>query len=225
MVVDALMHLCLRQALRPAKAAPPPRGRILPKVLAQLLRHPYFRAAPPKSCGREQFGTAYAERLRTLCQKAGGTDADALATATELTAATLLHAFTTVCAPHLPPAPTDLIAAGGGARNTFLMRRLRDPLRPPQRLHHHHRSSRHPHPGQGSRSLRPPRLAHLARPPRQPTHRHRSLRTQSSRAPQPRPQLLKHLLRLKAMLQLQTRRSSNVRRICRCTCRTEVSRR
>ncbi len=123
MVVDALMHLAFAKPFDP-QGRTAATGRILPKVLAQLLRHPYFRAAPPKSCGREQFGTAYAERLRTLCQKAGGTDADALATATELTAATLLHAFTTVCAPHLRPAPTDLIAAGGGVRNTFLMRRL-----------------------------------------------------------------------------------------------------
>ena len=120
MVIDALMHLAFRKPYdREGRTAAT--GRILPRILTQLLKNPYFRAAPPKSCGREQFGTPYAERLRTLCLAAGGTDADAIRTATELTAATILQA----CLALLPPGQTELIAAGGGTRNTFLMARLR----------------------------------------------------------------------------------------------------
>lgn len=125
MVVDALMHLAFRKPFdREGRTAAT--GRILLTVLRQALRHPYFRAAPPKSCGREQFGIAYAERLLALCLRAGGTPTDAIATATELTATTILHAYTAFCAPLLPLGPTELIAAGGGVRNTFLMQRLQD---------------------------------------------------------------------------------------------------
>ena len=127
MVIDALMHLCFNKPFdRGGRTAAT--GRILPKVLTQLLKHHYFRAAPPKSCGREQFGSAYAERLLALCLRAGGTPTDAIATATELTADTIVQACTTFRP--ASSAPTELIAAGGGVRNTHLMQRLRDLLAP-----------------------------------------------------------------------------------------------
>src|SRR6266700_6187414 len=62
------------------------RGRPAQKLLEELLADPYFDQAPPKSTGRERFGIEYADRLLARVRKAGGSDNDAVATATALTA-------------------------------------------------------------------------------------------------------------------------------------------
>src|SRR6266540_1272504 len=64
------------------------RGRPAAKVLEQLLADPYFEQGPPKSTGRERFGLDYADRLLGAVRKAGGSDNDAVATATVLTVET-----------------------------------------------------------------------------------------------------------------------------------------
>ena len=127
MVIDAVMQASFRKPFdRGGKVAA--RGRILTSVVGEALRMPYFSAAPPKSCGREQFGTAFASDFMDRCVAAGGNEQDAVATATELTAATILNAYGRFCWPHLgqraPLAKTEVIAAGGGVHNATLMRRL-----------------------------------------------------------------------------------------------------
>jgi anhydro-N-acetylmuramic acid kinase len=103
------------------------RGRVLAPVLERLLATPYFSAPTPKSCGREEFGGAFAHQLLALCKRAS--KQDVIATATALTAASILDAYRRFCWPHLGQhAPlaraTELIAAGGGAKNPTLMRML-----------------------------------------------------------------------------------------------------
>jgi anhydro-N-acetylmuramic acid kinase len=103
------------------------RGRVLTPVLERLLATPYFSAPTPKSCGREEFGGAFAHQLLALCKRAS--KQDVIATATALTAASILDAYRRFCWPHLGQhAPlaraTELIAAGGGAKNPTLMRML-----------------------------------------------------------------------------------------------------
>ena len=102
-------------------------GRVLTPVIDRLLATPYFSEPAPKSCGREEFGGAFAHQLLALCNRAR--KEDVIATATALTAATILDAYRRFCWPHLgQQAPlaraTDLIVAGGGAKNATLMRRL-----------------------------------------------------------------------------------------------------
>src|SRR5216117_2325595 len=65
------------------------RGKRVKQVLAVLLADPYFAARPPKSTGRERFGLAFADRLLELVRQAGGSDNDAVATATALTVETI----------------------------------------------------------------------------------------------------------------------------------------
>ena len=125
MVGDELMQRGFGKAFdRGGKMAA--RGKVVAGSLQELLRDAYFQAAPPKSCGREQFGRAYANRVVDLCGKVP--PEDAVATATELTVATIRDAYARFCWPHLgqraPLASTELIAAGGGVRNATLMRRL-----------------------------------------------------------------------------------------------------
>ncbi len=122
MVLDDLMYRLFGRHLD-RSGGTAAKGVVLSKVLAELLRHPYFAAPPPKSCGREQFGVAFTEHLQSLCVHAN--PYDVLATATELTAITLRDACSRFCLPCLVPGrPTELIAAGGGTRNRSLMGRL-----------------------------------------------------------------------------------------------------
>jgi anhydro-N-acetylmuramic acid kinase len=94
------------------------RGRPVTKVLDALLADEYFRMAPPKSTGRERFGLAYADRVIEDVRAAGGSDNDAVATATALTAESIARAITA----WTPAAPdADLVISGGGARNPTLV--------------------------------------------------------------------------------------------------------
>ncbi|MFH0792766.1 MAG: anhydro-N-acetylmuramic acid kinase [bacterium] len=111
------------------------RGKIAPKILKTLLRHPYFRLPLPKSTGRETFGRLYARRLLDVAKRQNLSLADALATATELTARTVVDSY----ARFFPPDayPDEVILGGGGARNSFLVDRIRALLPPATRLTTH----------------------------------------------------------------------------------------
>lgn len=110
-------------------------GKVLQKVVDAELRRSYFSSTPPKSCGREQFGGAYVTRFIVDCRKAGAKDADVIATATALTAQSILNAYRSFIWPFLGQrAPladaTDYIVAGGGAKNQTLMGMLHAGLQP-----------------------------------------------------------------------------------------------
>jgi anhydro-N-acetylmuramic acid kinase len=139
MLIDALMQrLYNRRYDKNGSVAA--RGKVMKTVLDRLVTNPFFSAPPPKSCGREEFGPTFADRFLKLCKSAP--NQDIIATATALTAATVLDATTRFCLPHLSgcpiharssrmggeatklAAPTDLFAAGGGANNQTLMRML-----------------------------------------------------------------------------------------------------
>src|SRR5207253_9242287 len=69
------------------------RGRPVAKLLEEVLADPYFGQPPPKSTGRERFGIEYADKLLARVKKAGGSDNDAIATATALTAESIRRAI------------------------------------------------------------------------------------------------------------------------------------
>ncbi len=106
------------------------RGRVLPDVVARVMQERYFSALPPKSCGREEFGATFVARLIGMCRNASGVDADCVATATALTAASVLSAYRDFVAAHLrtvaPLAKVEFCVAGGGAKNRTLMAMLRE---------------------------------------------------------------------------------------------------
>jgi len=133
MVIDAAM-LRLFEKRMDANGAAARRGRVLQSVVDELLRDGFFRAPPPKSCGREEFGGALVSRFIALCLANKESDADVIATATALTAQSVLDAYRRFVWPHLghaaPLAKTEMIAAGGGVRNATLMQMLREGLVP-----------------------------------------------------------------------------------------------
>src|SRR6266550_2503054 len=97
------------------------RGKPSRKVLEALLADPYFAAPPPKSTGRERFGPDYAARLLDDVKRAGGSDNDAVATATALTVETIARGIER----WTPARPSDeLVISGGGARNPRLVELL-----------------------------------------------------------------------------------------------------
>jgi len=106
------------------------RGRVLGEVVMRVLRERYFGALPPKSCGREEFGAAFAARLIAMCRDAGGKHADCVATATALTAESIVDAYLRFVRLRLeapaPVAEVELYVAGGGAKNRTLMEMLRE---------------------------------------------------------------------------------------------------
>ena len=128
MLIDACMTALYNKPLD-RNGATAARGRVLQPIVDRLAKGKLFSAPPPKSLGREEFGTVFAVSFIAECRAAGGTPEDILATATALTADTILHAYNTFCLPHLKEhatsaRTTQLLAAGGGAHNRTLMQRL-----------------------------------------------------------------------------------------------------
>jgi len=98
-------------------------GRVHPRLLAELLRHPYLRRRPPKTTGREQFGERFAADLMRRGRRVRLADADLVATATAFTAESIAR----TCR-KLPGEVDELILCGGGSRNPTLVGMLRESL-------------------------------------------------------------------------------------------------
>jgi anhydro-N-acetylmuramic acid kinase len=91
-------------------------GHANTQIVQDLLRAPYFNAPPPKSTGRELFDSKYVQDLITRVREAGGTDEDVIATAVELTAASIADAYRRF----IPEPVTEVLVSGGGAKNPAL---------------------------------------------------------------------------------------------------------
>lgn len=96
-------------------------GTVDTGLLEQLLQHPYFSLAPPKSTGRETFSLHWVE---SVLRETGAAPSlpDLAATLTELTAQSLARSLASGCGAELPE---ELVASGGGVRNPALMGALR----------------------------------------------------------------------------------------------------
>jgi anhydro-N-acetylmuramic acid kinase len=102
------------------------RGKPATKLLNELLADPYFDEPPPKSTGRERFGIDFADKLLARVKKAGGSDNDAVATATALTAESIGRAI----AKWGKDDTAEVVMSGGGAKNPALVERLAAKLQP-----------------------------------------------------------------------------------------------
>jgi anhydro-N-acetylmuramic acid kinase len=132
MLMDALaVELLKRPYDRNGAAAA--RGSVILPVLSWALRNPYFRRTPPRTAGREQFGREYAAKFMSACRRHSKKADDALATATALTAETIVRSYHEFVHPEITrnrPKGIDYIISGGGARNATLMGMLREQLEP-----------------------------------------------------------------------------------------------
>jgi anhydro-N-acetylmuramic acid kinase len=98
------------------------RGRVNDPLLSELMRHPYFRRRPPKSTGREEFGSHYFDDIERRASSAGVAGDDLVATVTALTTRSIADAVRRFVMPL--GRVNQLIATGGGARNPTLLRML-----------------------------------------------------------------------------------------------------
>jgi anhydro-N-acetylmuramic acid kinase len=91
------------------------RGAVDRSLVQKMLRAPFYRARPPKTAGREEYGESFLNHFAALAP------ADAIATATAFTAETVAAGIRR----HVPYKVDDLIVAGGGAHNPVLMANLK----------------------------------------------------------------------------------------------------
>ena len=95
-------------------------GTVNRVLLDELLEHPFIGRCPPKTTGREDFGSQYADALYEKARAHGISDTDIVATATALTAASIAQAYRQF----LPARPDEIILCGGGANNRTLVKML-----------------------------------------------------------------------------------------------------
>ena len=147
MVIDAVTQELFGKAFdRDGKIAAS--GEVIQPVLMRLLSGAFFRAKPPKTAGREEFGREFVANFLRSCR--GGRKQDVVATATALTGRSIAQAvqrFVTrggskVKDPTLShksrqgwgtlksTAFREIILSGGGARNATLVGMLAELLAP-----------------------------------------------------------------------------------------------
>lgn len=97
-------------------------GMVDAKLLAKLLRDKYFRAKPPKTAGREQYGTEFVSKLLDTELSTE----DLIATATALTAESIAASIRNFVQPEMRV--DEVFVSGGGTHNTTLMAMLRKAL-------------------------------------------------------------------------------------------------
>lgn len=98
------------------------RGRVNEILLRQLLAHPFLAERPPKTTGREIFGTPFGETVWNDAQAQKISADDLIATLTMFTAQTIADGYKNF----LPTLPDEIIASGGGAKNETLLKMLQD---------------------------------------------------------------------------------------------------
>jgi len=95
-------------------------------LVEQWLQQDFFHQLPPKSTGRELFGSQYLHQCLLDAQAYQLSPADMLATLSELTVASIVHSYQTF----LPQQPDQVLLCGGGSKNIYLKERLQAQLQP-----------------------------------------------------------------------------------------------
>jgi anhydro-N-acetylmuramic acid kinase len=91
-----------------------------PELLAWLMAHPFLAQPPPRSTGREAFGSEYLAAILAQAAARRLSEPDLLATLTAFTAASIADAYRR----WLPRLPAEVILGGGGTHNATLRRML-----------------------------------------------------------------------------------------------------
>ncbi|MGB7581879.1 MAG: anhydro-N-acetylmuramic acid kinase [Sedimentisphaerales bacterium] len=100
------------------------RGTIDKTILDDMLKHPFLGLRPPKSTGREGFGSRYCDALYRKMKKKSIPAEDIIVTVTAFTAKSIVRAYRNF----LPRMPDEVILCGGGAHNSTLVKMLRQGL-------------------------------------------------------------------------------------------------
>ena len=123
MVIDAVMQQLYGRAYD-KDGAIAAEGTPDLEVARAVLRRPFFRRKPPKTAGREEFGSEFVVHFLELCGSIA--KPDIVATATVLTAMSIRRAIENFL--DHPKAFREILVSGGGARNPTLMSLLAEEL-------------------------------------------------------------------------------------------------
>jgi anhydro-N-acetylmuramic acid kinase len=104
------------------------RGRVSARLLAELRRHPFLRRPPPKTTGREAFGSLLIARVLQAAKRLRLTPADLVASVTAFTVDTLVQHYRDFIVPR--GGADEVIVGGGGVRNPAVMTPLAAALAP-----------------------------------------------------------------------------------------------
>jgi anhydro-N-acetylmuramic acid kinase len=131
MVIDAVTEKLFGQPFdRSGKIAAS--GKVIDKVIQEVLQRSFFRRRPPKTAGREEFGREFVREFLGLCGRCA--KPDAVATATALTAKSIADAVRKHVAKKASSAPQqpfqEMILSGGGTKNAALVSMLTSELAP-----------------------------------------------------------------------------------------------
>jgi anhydro-N-acetylmuramic acid kinase len=132
MVIDAVTEKLFGQPFdRSGKIAAS--GKVLDKIIHEILRRDFFRKEPPKTAGREEFGRDFVREFLRSCR--GRRKPDVVATATALTAKSIADGVRRFVVSDSNSSPKqqafrEMILSGGGAKNSTLVGILTDELRP-----------------------------------------------------------------------------------------------
>jgi anhydro-N-acetylmuramic acid kinase len=129
MVIDAVTDKLFRQPFdRGGRIAAS--GKVLEKVIRQMLHRDFFRKAPPKTAGREEFGREFVREFLRSCGRCR--KQDVVATATALTAKSIAEAIQryTVTNSARKRQFQEMVLSGGGAKNSTLVMMLTAELAP-----------------------------------------------------------------------------------------------
>jgi len=122
MVIDGLMTNMFKQGLdqggKMARA-----GKVNPELLEELLEHPFFKREPPKSTGREEFGSAFAKTALRLSSEYRVSEQELIATISELTVQVIWDSYRRFIQPKFEI--EELYLTGGGSYNGYFLERLK----------------------------------------------------------------------------------------------------
>jgi len=93
-------------------------------LLRELLSHPFVRRLPPKTTGREEFGTHFARELVDKARKSGISEVDLIATVTAYTAECIYQNYKRFILPEYDI--SEILVSGGGIHNVKLMDLLKE---------------------------------------------------------------------------------------------------
>ncbi len=103
-------------------------GTVCKNLLENWISHPYLELTPPKTTGREMFGTTFADECLQQIRSHGISDNDGFATLTALTVESISRYYTNFVACN---SPIDILyVSGGGVQNPLIMEGLAENFNP-----------------------------------------------------------------------------------------------
>ncbi len=116
MVIDGVVQAITRGKLSfDRDGALAGKGQVCEDLLDVLMAHPFFSMKPPKSTGREDFGSDMVQKILDW----GGKWEDLVRTATQFTVESIVHGLKRFVLPRCEI--HEVIASGGGTKNPVMM--------------------------------------------------------------------------------------------------------